>query len=283
MGMPIARNLLKAGHQLTVWNRTREKAEELERGGAQVAEKPEEACDNEVLFTMLADDAVLEEVIFGIPHLTAAFPDDAIHVSLSTISVALSRKLVEVHEKAGQKYVAAPVFGRPDAAAAAKLFVVAAGPSAAVSKCQPLFDVIGQKTFLIGEDAPASNVVKLGGNFMLGCVLETLAEAFAFVRKYGVDPHKYLEVITGTLFSAPVYKTYGGIMVEGKFQPAGFTVPLGLKDVRLVLAAADEAGVPMRLANVTRDRFLTAISNGYEDCDWAVVARLSAEDAGLES
>ena len=283
MGQPMARNLLKAGHNVTVYNRTRSRAEELRPEGARVAESAADACRGDALITMLADDRALEEIFFGAANLVSALGPNTVHISMSTISVALSRRLAETHAKAGQAYVSAPVFGRPDAAAAAKLFIVTAGASEAIERCRPLFDALGQKTFVLGPDAPAANVVKLAGNFLIASVLESLGEAVALVRKSGIDPARFLDFLTSSLFTAPVYKTYGAIIVQEKYHPPGFKAILGLKDVRLALAAAEAAAVPMPLASLVRDHLLTAIARGQGDLDWSVVARVSAENAGLKT
>lgn len=281
MGRGIAENLLKAGHTLVVYNRTRARAEALAARGARVADTPAECCRGEVVFTMLADDAAVEAVALGDAGVVASLPAGAVHVSMSTISVALSGRLAEAHARAGNAYVAAPVFGRPEAAAAAKLFVVAAGPAAAVTKCQPLFDAIGQRTYLMGESAVSANAVKLAGNFMIAAVLESLGEAFALVRKHGIAPAQFLELITSSLFNAPVYKTYGSLVAGETYKPAGFQLPLGLKDVHLALAAAEAVNVPLPLASLVRDRMITALARGYGDSDWSVIAKISAESAGL--
>jgi 3-hydroxyisobutyrate dehydrogenase-like beta-hydroxyacid dehydrogenase len=173
------------------------------------------------------------------------------------------------------------VFGRPEAAEAAKLVVVAAGEKAALDRCKPLFEALGPKLLVIGEKPSQANVVKLTGNFMIATVLESLSEAIAFARKSGVDPAALLDFLTSTLFNAPVYKTYGGLILEGKFEPAGFVVSLGLKDIRLVLQAAEAKSVPLPIASVIRDRFLTAIGRGHQNSDWSVIAQIAAEDAGL--
>jgi len=280
MGQPMARNLLKAGHHLLVYNRTRSRAEELLAEGARLAESARDACRGDVVITMLADDRAVEEVVTG-ADLVSNLAPNTVHVSMSTLSVALSRRLAEMHAQAGRAYVSAPVFGRPEAAAAAKLFIMAAGPAAAIDQCRPLFEALGQTTFVVGPDAPAANVVKLAGNFLIASLLESLGEAVALVRKSGVDPKRFLEIMTDSLFAAPVYKTYGSIIVQQRYQPAGFKVPLGLKDVRLILAAAEAAAVPMPIASLVRDRLLTAIAQGHPDLDWSVVARIAAENAGL--
>ena len=282
MGLPMARNLLKAGHELVVYNRTRSRADSLQSDGAKVAATPAEAAAAPVLVTMVADDPALEDLIFGSGKVLEVLGRGATHISMSTISVALSKRLAEAHAKRGQVYVSAPVFGRPEAAVAAKLFVVAAGPQKAVSACQPLFDAMGQRTFVMGEDAPVANVIKLGGNFLIASTIESFGEAFALVRKYGVNPHQFLDFLTSSLFTAPVHKTYGKLIADDQYQPVGFKVPLGLKDVRLVLAAAEAASVPMPLASLVRDHFITLIAQGKQDEDWATIARLAAANAGLK-
>ena len=281
MGTGIAKSLLRAGHRVTVYNRTASRAEALRADGAIVAASVAEACRSEVVLTMVADDAALEHFSFGEGGILASLPRGGVHISLSTISVALSDKLAAEHANAGQGYLAAPVFGRPDAAQAARLAVVVAGADPLVQKCKPLFEAMGPKLFVVGERPSMANVVKLSGNFLIATVLESLAEALAFARKSGVDAGALMDFLTATLFNAPVYKTYGGLIVEGKHEPAGFALPLGLKDVRLVLQAAEAASVPMPIASVVRDRFITAMARGNQDKDWSVLGRVAAEDAGL--
>ena len=282
MGMPMARNVLKAGHELTVYNRTRSRAEPLAADGAKLAASPAEAAATGIVATMLADDMALEAVTFGPEGLISMLPKGGIHVSMSTISVAISKDLEQAHREAGQVFVSSPVFGRPEAAAAAKLAVVVAGPAAAVEHLHPVWDAIGQRTFVFGEEPHLANVVKLSGNFLIASVLECLGEAVALIRKYDVDAKQYMDFLTSTLFAAPVYKTYGTLIVEDQFQPVGFKMSLGLKDVRLALAAGEAASVPLPVASLLRDRMLSAIANGRQDDDWASIARLVAEQAGLK-
>jgi len=280
MGQPMAMNLLKAGHRLIVWNRTRSKAEPLAAKGAQVAAHPAEVARAAVVITMLTGDEAVIDVMFE-HGLLAALSKDAVHISMSTISVALSDRLAEAHQKAGQIYVAAPVFGRPKAAVAAKLYIVAGGAQTAIARCQPLFDAMGQKTFVIGDRPSMANVIKLSGNFMIASMLESLGETVALVRKSGIDPHRYLEVLTGSLFSAPVYHTYGSLIADEKYQPAGFKMSLALKDMRLALAAADAQMVPMPAASLVRDHFVAGVAQGQGDIDWSGLARICAKEAGL--
>ena len=280
MGTGIATNLIKAGHEVTVYNRTRAKAEALAALGAKVGATVAEACTADAVFTMLADDQAVEAIVFDSGGVIDSLPANAIHVSLSTISAALSKRLAHAHSEAGQDYVAAPVFGRPDAAAAAKLFVVAAGKREAIETVSPLLDAIGQKTFVVSDDAQAANIVKLSGNFLIASVIESLGEAMALVGKAGIEKHAYLEILTSTLFGAPVYKTYGNMIAGGTFTPAGFAAPLGLKDIRLALAAGEDLRVPLPLASLLRDRFLTLLANGGDELDWSAVGGLAAKDAG---
>jgi len=280
MGAGMAANLVKAGHEITVYNRSPAKMAPLIELGATAAKNVADACGGEAVITMLADDQAVESVIFGEGGIVAALTPGAVHVSCSTISVALSRRLAQAHADAGQHFVAAPVFGRPDAAAAAKLFVMAGGAPDAVERSRPLLDAIGQQTFLMSERPDAANLVKLSGNFLIAAVIESLGEAMALVGKGGVDLHTYLDLLTSTLFSAPVYRTYGGLVADRRFEPAGFAAPLGYKDIRLALAAADDLRVPLPLASLLRDRFITLLANGGDTLDWSAIGQLAAKDAG---
>jgi 3-hydroxyisobutyrate dehydrogenase-like beta-hydroxyacid dehydrogenase len=279
MGAAMAVNLLKAGHDVTVYNRTREKAEPLVKLGAKVAGSVAEACKGDAVISMLADDAAVKNVVLGEGGVVASLAKGAVHVSSSTISLALSMRLAAAHADAGQRYVAAPVFGRPEAAAAGKLFVVASGPGDAVETVRPLLDALGQKTFVISDKPEAANVVKLSGNFMIASVIESLGETMALMGRAGIDKHQYLEIMTSTLFGAPVYKTYGNLIADKKFEPAGFAAPLGLKDVRLALAAGDDLGVTLPLAELLRDRFLTLLNDGGEKLDWSAIGTLSEKSS----
>ncbi|HJT53116.1 MAG TPA: NAD(P)-dependent oxidoreductase [Candidatus Angelobacter sp.] len=282
MGSGMARNLIKAGHNVTVYNRTRSRADELKPDGAIVADTAAQAASGaEAVFTMLADDHALEEITFGAGKLLESLPAGSVHLSASTISVRLSRRLTAAHRERGQHYLAAPVFGRPDAAAAAKLFVVAAGPQFQIERCQPLFSAIGQRTFVAGAEPPMANVVKLAGNFLITTIIEGLAESFALARKSEVDPGQMLEILTGSLFPAPIYKNYGAMVAHEKFEPVGFKLKLGAKDNRLVLSAAEEAGVPMPIASLVRDQFLAAMAQGMAEDDWAAVSKVVYKNAGL--
>jgi 3-hydroxyisobutyrate dehydrogenase-like beta-hydroxyacid dehydrogenase len=282
MGSEMARNLIKAGHSLTVYNKTQSCAEELASLGAKVARTPGQAASEvEAIITMVADDAAIESIVLGHNAAIHSLPAGAVHIAMSTMSVAISRRLVVAHRERRQHFVSAPVFGRPDAARAAKLVIAAAGPADQIARCQPLFDAMGQKTFVVGDDPPAANVVKVAGNFLITVVIESLGESFALIKKSGVDADKFLEVLVGSLFAAPIYRTYGPMVAANNFEPVGFRMALGMKDNRLVLAAAEELAVPLPLASLIRDRMLAATAQGMADADWSAIARLSFKEAGL--
>ena len=280
MGAGMAANLVKAGHDVTVYNRTRRKVEALVAQGAKAASSVSDACTGDAVITMLADDDAVESVVFSGGGVIGSLPAAAIHISSSTISVALSERLEAAHAKAGQRFVAAPVLGRPDVAAAGQLFVVAAGAPNAVKAAAPLFDAIGKRTFVVSETPKAANLVKLSGNFLLASVIESLGEAMALMGKAGIDRRQYLDILTSTLFDVPVYKTYGGLIADGQFEPAGFAAPLGHKDIRLTLAAAEDLRVPLPLASLLHDRFLALLAHGGDKLDWSAIGRLAAKDAG---
>jgi 3-hydroxyisobutyrate dehydrogenase-like beta-hydroxyacid dehydrogenase len=282
MGLAMARNLIKAGHSLTVYNKTIARAEQLVPLGAKVARTPGQAAsDAEAIITMVADDAAVEAIVLGHNAAHEALPAGSVHIAMSTMSVAMARRLTAAHRERKQFFVSAPVFGRPDAAEAANLVIAAAGPADQIGRCQPLFDAIGQKTYVFGEDPPAANVVKVTMNFLITVVIESLGESFALIKKSGVDPDKFLDLLTGSLFSAPIYRTYGPMVAADNYEPVGFRMALGMKDNRLVLAAAENAAVPLPLASLIRDRMLSATAQGMGEADWASIARLSLKEAGL--
>jgi 3-hydroxyisobutyrate dehydrogenase-like beta-hydroxyacid dehydrogenase len=283
MGVGMAVNLLKAGHYLTVYNRTPAKAEALVTKGAKAAGSIADACRGDAVITMLANDEAVENVVLGRDGVITNLRLGALHVSSSTISVSLSQRLSEEHAKKGQQFVSAPVFGRPEVAAAGQLFVVAAGAPTAVDVAAPLLDVIGQRTFVVSDTPKAANLVKLSGNFLGAAVIESLGEALTLIAKEGIDERRYLEILTSTLFDAPIYKTYGELIAARRFEPAGFAATLGQKDIRLVLAAAEDLRVPMPLASLLRDRFLTLLARGGEQLDWSAIGRLPALDAGMSA
>jgi 3-hydroxyisobutyrate dehydrogenase-like beta-hydroxyacid dehydrogenase len=282
MGAAIAANLLKAGHQVTVWNRSPVKARALVDAGAVLATSPHgAAAGRSFLFTMLADDAALESVLQGEDGVFAGLPHDALHVSMSTISVATAERVAAEHARRGQRFLSAPVFGRPEAAAAAKLFVVAAGSDRDFEAATALFVAISQRAFYVGETPARANLVKLCGNFMILAAIEAMAEAMTLAQKGGVAKQQLLEVLTGTLFDSPVYRNYGSALAEGRFRPAGFAAPLGIKDMRLVGQSAEALRVPMPVLNVLRDHLLQAIGSEGEDIDWSGIATAVDSNGGL--
>ncbi|MEN3320194.1 MAG: hypothetical protein V7643_3596 [Mycobacterium sp.] len=283
MGSGMAANLLKAGHEVTAYNRSQDKVAALAEQGAKPAKSAAQTCGGDIVITMLANDDAVEAVTFGDDGIIASLRPGATHVSSSTISVALSERLTAAHAEAGQQFVAAPVFGRPEAAAAAKLFVVAGGAAAALQAISPALDAIGQRTFVVSDEPKAANLVKLSGNFLIASVIESLGEAMALVSKAGVDKTDYLEILTSTLFGAPIYETYGGLIAREEFEPAGFAAELGHKDVRLVLAAGEALQTPLPIASLLRDRFLTLLANGGGSLDWSAVGALPAWEAGGSS
>jgi 3-hydroxyisobutyrate dehydrogenase-like beta-hydroxyacid dehydrogenase len=281
MGAPIAAHVVRAGHDVAVWNRSAEKARPLVEAGATLLASPKDvAAGREVVFSMLADDAALDAVLAGENGMLAGLQAGALHVSMSTIAVLTADSVAARHAERSQCFVSAPVFGRPDAAAAAKLFVVTGGDPAQVRIATPLFETMSQKAFHVGDKPSAANLVKLCGNFMILSAIETLGEAMTLAEKGGVAKAKLLEVLTGTLFDAAVFRNYGAILVAGKFRPAGFAAPLGLKDMRLVGQAAEAERVPMPLLSLLRDHLLQTIANEGEDIDWSGIATTIAKNAG---
>ncbi len=283
MGQGIAGRVLHGGHELVVYNRTREKAAELVKTGAKLADSIAAACTGrEVVMTMLADDAALEQVVRGDAGMLQSMPKGTIHVVMGTHGVAMIRELKQAHARAGQTLVAAPVLGRPDVAAAGQLGIVVAGPADAVNRCRTLFEVIGRRTFEAGIEPEGATAIKLANNFTLACAIEAMGEAFSLVRKYGVEPQTLYDVMTEGLFSAPAYKVYGKIIVDEAYDKPGFTTLLALKDADLALAAAGAARVPLPSVNAARDRLLGAIAHGDGEKDWAVMALEQARASGLD-
>ncbi|WP_026853400.1 NAD(P)-dependent oxidoreductase [Geothrix fermentans] len=281
MGDPMARRLVGA-FELAVFNRDMARAKPFEALGARVAGSVREAVEGaEVAVTMLSDDAAEEAITFGPGGLLEALAPDAIHVSMSTIGIATSARLGEAHAEARQGYVAAPVFGRPPAAASGQLWILAAGPEDQVAKCQPLFQALGQGVFPLGGRASTAHAMKLAGNSLLVTAVEALSEAFAFGEKAGVAPETTLNILNTALLKSPLADAYGGAVVRGDFEPAGFALRLGLKDVSLALRAAEAYQAPLPIASLLRDRLLSAVARGYGDQDLAALSRISREDAGL--
>jgi len=275
MGSGMALSLIKAGHEVTVYNRTRSKTQALAARGANVADDVAGACVADVVITMLSNDEALEEVAFGDGGILGSLQRGSVHISSSTISVDLSERLAHEHSTRGQRYVAAPVLGRPDRAAEGQLFVVAAGIPDAIAQAKPIFDAIGQGTTVIGTEPSKANLAKLSINFLIATVFESLGEAIALVDRGGVDKHQFLDLLIATLFGAPIYKTYGALVAADEPPPVGFAAPLGFKDIRLALAAAQKLRVTMPFAAILRERFVELLASGGEEQDWSEVGRMA--------
>ena len=283
MGSAIAGNVLKGGHDLIVYNRSPEKAAPFADQGAMVADSIAEACaGREVVITMLAHDEALETDSLADGGIVASLPRGGIHLAMGTHGIHVMRTLGAAHAEAAQILVAAPVLGRPDVAAAGQLGIVPAGPAEAVDRCRPLFDIIGRRTFDGGSDPESAASIKIANNFVLGCAIEAMGEGFALIRKYGVDPEVFYDVMTDGLFAATAYKVYGDIIAKEDYDRVGITAVLGLKDANLALAAGEAASVPLPSANVWRDRLLGAIARGDGDKDWSVMARDQARASGID-
>jgi 3-hydroxyisobutyrate dehydrogenase-like beta-hydroxyacid dehydrogenase len=287
MGKAMAANLAFAGHRVIAYVRRPEQMDRLMALGLQPTTDFTSLFHCQVVVSMLPDDDAVRDVVFGREDLgsrglASGLKPGAIHLSMSTISTAAASRLAGEHARGGQGYVAAPVFGNPDAAKARELFIVAAGARTDVARCQPLFDSLGQRTFVVDSDPAHANLVKLLGNMMTATTLEMLGEAVALLRKRGLDPKSFVDILTGTMFSGRVHRIYGERIV-GQRYAAGFVMPLALKDVRLALAEAATAGAPMPSVGVVRDRMLTGIARGYADLDWTALGLIAAEEAGLRS
>ena len=285
MGTAMAANLASMGRQVIAYVRRRDQIGRLEAVGLRPTTDIGDLLDCEVVISMLPDDDAVREIVFGrgdidLDGLAAGMMPGAIHLSMSTISTAAASLLASEHARNGQGYVAAPVFGNPDAAKARQLFIVAAGVPADVERCQPIFDSIGQRTFVIGADPGDANLVKLLGNMMSATALEMIGEVVAVVRKRGLDPQPFIDIMTSTMFGGRAHKIYGDKIANQTYTP-GFVLPLVLKDVRLALAEAEKAGVPMPSVGVVRDRLITGIARGYGELDWTALGLIAAEEAGL--
>ena len=280
MGLPMASNLLEAGYRVQAWNRSPEPASKLAQLGGTAAADPRAAAeDADVLISMLADDAATRSAVIGTQALSALKPG-AIHINMATVSVALTTELADMHRRQGTRYIAAPVLGRVNVAEAGKLNILAAGDPAALATVQPLFDVLGQKTWNFGEHPERAAAAKLAVNFMIASAIGTMSEAVALVQGYGVDKAGFLNLVTSTAFAAPVYQGYGSAMAQERFEPAGFKLALGLKDVRLAMDAAEQANVPLPLASTLRDAHIESLAHGEGHLDWAALSRTSMRRAG---
>jgi 3-hydroxyisobutyrate dehydrogenase-like beta-hydroxyacid dehydrogenase len=280
MGHGMALSLMRAGHDVTVYNRTRAAAEALSGDGATVAASIADACKGDVVFTMLANDEAVEATAFGKGGIVDSLPKGAIHISSSTISVPLSDRLAAAHAKAGQRYVVGTVLGRPDRAAEGQLFVIAAGPPDALTDARPLLTAIGQGTTEFGDKPSNANLVKLSANFLFATVFESLGEAVALIAKGGIDKRHYVDFLNSTMFGSPAYKVYGGLVAADEEPPVGFAAPLGMKDIRLALGAAEALGVPMPFASILHERFVELIATSGDNHDWSAVGRMALRDSG---
>lgn len=284
MGSAMAGNLLKAGFTLQVYNRTPEKASALKAQGARLVRQPGDAAEpGGIVITMLANDRAVEDVVDGDRGFVERLGPEGIHLSMSTVSPRLARRLAEQHRRYGVEYVAAPVFGRPEAAAARKLWICLSGSPMSKQRVRPILDSIGQGTFDFGEEPAAAHVVKLAGNFLLASAIEALAEALVLGEKNGIDRSKLADMLSSTLFACPAYQTYGRAIAQQRFRPAGFTVELGLKDIDLVLQTGADSTTPLPLASLLHDRFLAAVAKGRGELDWSSVWLESAENARLSA
>ncbi|MED7666423.1 NAD(P)-dependent oxidoreductase [Pseudomonas moraviensis subsp. stanleyae] len=281
MGKGMAANLLKAGHEVRVWNRSQAAVEQLVRQGATAAGDPGEAFDAEVLISMLADDAVTRSVLIDSGALASSKPG-LIHLSMATLSVEFIKELAALHESVGAKLIAAPVFGRNDLAEAGKLNIAVGGPASAIARVQPLLDVMGQKTWPMGEDPINAAILKIATNMMLISAIEATGEAMALTQSYGVGNSDFVEFITNTLFAAPAYKVYGPKIAARETEGAGFTLRLGLKDVGLALKAGEPNHVPLPVASVLRDNLLDAVALGEGESDLAALGVRAIRRSGQE-
>lgn len=269
MGMPMAKNLLKAGYRLQVYNRTALKAEGLDQNSIKVCGSPEEAAtDVQYVITMLAEDAILEEAVSGEKGLIKSLKKGAVHISMSSISPETSVKLTSIHQQTGTHYLTAPVFGRPEAAAAQKLWICTSGNPSVKEACQPILESMGQSVVDFGEEPGNANVVKITGNFMIMASMEMMAEAFTLGEKNGIDPKKLADFFGSTLFNAPIYQNYGKLIANKQYEPVGFKAKLGFKDARLAFTLAQKSEMPMPFAATVHNRLLTAIAKGWGDRDW---------------
>jgi 3-hydroxyisobutyrate dehydrogenase-like beta-hydroxyacid dehydrogenase len=286
MGKAMAANLSAAGREVVAYVRRPEQIEQLATLGLHPTTDIADVFDCEFVITMLPDDEAVRQTVFGRQDLHAdglaiGMLPGAIHLSMSTISTGMASQLASGHARHRQSYVAAPVFGNPDAAKARLLFIIAAGAAADLDRCQPIFDVLGQRAFRVGNDPAAANLIKLAGNAMSAATLEILGEVLALARKRGCDPQQLLAILTGTMFDSRVHKIYGEKIARQQYGSGGFVFPLALKDVRLALNEAELAGVPMPSLSVVRDRLITGIARGYSERDWSALGMLAAEEAGL--
>ncbi|HEY0666510.1 MAG TPA: NAD(P)-dependent oxidoreductase [Gallionella sp.] len=282
MGEPMARNLLRAGYKLRVYNRTSAKAQSLASEGAEVVATLQDVVETGgIVVSMVANDHALEEVVLGENGIGTKLGAGGIHISMSTVSPQIAQKMVSYYQKQGTAYLAAPVFGRPEAAAERKLWICSAGDGWAKNRARPILEALGQQIFDFGEKPDTANVVKLAGNFLIGSAIESMAEAFTFAEKNGVSREQVSDVFSQTFLACPIYQNYGKVIAAQEYQPAGFRVSLGLKDISLLNSVAATSLTPMPIANLLNERLLSAMSKGRADMDWTALAIGASEDAGL--
>ncbi|HQR52564.1 MAG TPA: NAD(P)-dependent oxidoreductase [Burkholderiales bacterium] len=282
MGEPMARNLIQAGFRLRVYNRSADKTAALVAAGAAAVARPLDAVEaGGIAVSMVANDEALEAVAFGDGGFGAALGQGGIHISMSTVSPETARRLAALHRSHGSDYLAAPVFGRPEAAAARKLWICESGTQTAKARARPVLEALGQAVYDLGEDPAGANVVKLAGNFLILSAVEAMAEAFTLAQKNGVDPATLAKLFGETLFACPIYQNYGRIIAAQAYEPAGFRLALGMKDIKLVLGAAEASTAPMPIASLLHDRLLSAFAKNRQDLDWTAIALGTKEDAGL--
>jgi len=280
MGHGVAENLLKAGHEVTVWNRSQEPVAALVAKGAKAAKTPEDALQGDAVFSMLSNDQVMRDVGLAGPLLDKA-AKGLVHVCMATISAAFGKELQAAHKARGLDYLSAPVFGRPDMAASGQMVIVCAGSNAALAKMQPVFDQVSGRTVPVGEESEKANLFKICGNFMIASELQATGEAFALLRKGGVDPALFHDVLGGRLFTGAEFKMYGQMILNREYEPAGFALTLGLKDVNLARAAAETLGASMPTADLLKSNYDQAVSWGWQDKDWAAIGEVPAKKGGL--
>lgn len=280
MGLPMAANLVKAGHRVVVWARSKDACAAAAAFGATVAADAAETFTGDAFISILSDDDSVRKVVMESGMLPSGGAR-TVHINMATVSVAFAREIAAHHAKLGIPYVSAPVFGRSDVAAAGKLNILAAGDQKAIAKVQPLFDAMGQRTWNLGDDPARANVVKIGGNFMLACAIEAISEAVVLNEAHGVKPSDFVEIMTSTIFNVPAYKGYGEMIARRKFEPPTFKLPLGLKDVRLALAAGELENVALPFGSILRDNFLDALAHGDADKEWAAVSDVARRRAKL--
>ena len=287
MGTAMAANLAAGGRHVVAYVRHPERLSELKALGLTSTTNIGDLSDCEFVVSMLPNDDTLRQVVFGsdpsgLDGLASRMGPGAIHLSMSTISTMAASQLAAEHARHGQGYVAAPVFGNPDAARARELYIIAAGASGDIERCRPLFDILGQQTFSVGSDPSAANLIKLAGNMMTATTLEVLGEVISLIRKHGLNPETFIDILTATMFGGRVHRIYGGKIAAQAYGAGGFVLPLALKDVCLALAEAEKEAVPMPSVSIVRDRLLTGIARGYAGFDWTALALIAAEDAGLQ-